>query len=170
MEKFVERHKCIHSRLTFFVPAPPSDRIPFCTESHLKDNLGSPADDDPGIGFIKVTMNGFLADQDSNSRCGCKEPCQRLRISAHTWKTSAANETDESVFAFIQFDDLFKTYTYSLLYTNSEFLADIGGYLGLFLGLSLYGLIDIVQLMIELYKKTFRTKDTNAQPTHVRSF
>ncbi len=31
-----------------------------------------------------------------------------------------------------------------MLYTGSDFLADIGGYLGLFLGLSVFGVVEMV--------------------------
>ena len=35
-------------------------------------------------------------------------------------------------------------YTYHRLYTGSDLVADIGGYLGLFLGLSIFGLVGLL--------------------------
>ena len=41
-------------------------------------------------------------------------------------------------------------YSYHLLFTGSDFLAAIGGYLGLFLGLSVYGLIELLEKFIQI--------------------
>lgn len=38
-----------------------------------------------------------------------------------------------------------QTYVFYMLYTTDNFLADVGGYLGLFLGLSCFGLIELAE-------------------------
>ena len=50
-----------------------------------------------------------------------------------------------------------KTYSYHLLYNWSDLIADIGGYLGLFLGMSVFGIISIFSQFIheEKPKKVF---------------
>ena len=49
-----------------------------------------------------------------------------------------------------------KVYTYHRLYTSSDLVADIGGYLGLFLGLSIFGLVG---LLAKVFGK-IETKDS----------
>ena len=39
-------------------------------------------------------------------------------------------------------------YSYHQLYTGSHLLADIGGYLGLFLGLSMFGLVELLEKVV----------------------
>jgi hypothetical protein len=56
-------------------------------------------------------------------------------------------------FISLQFSPDAKVYTYHLLYTGSDLLADIGGYLGLFLGLSIFGLIKVFEKVFRNMKK-----------------
>ena len=41
-----------------------------------------------------------------------------------------------------------KTYTYHILYSGTDLIADIGGYLGLFLGMSVFGAINLFSQFI----------------------
>ena len=41
-----------------------------------------------------------------------------------------------------------KTYSYHILYSGTDLIADIGGYLGLFLGMSVFGIISIFSQLI----------------------
>ncbi len=47
-----------------------------------------------------------------------------------------------------------------MLYTGSDLVADIGGYLGLFLGLSAFGIVQILEQMIKSNLET-----TNKSPS-----
>ena len=50
-----------------------------------------------------------------------------------------------------------KTYSYHILYSGTDLIADIGGYLGLFLGMSVFGIISIFSQFLheEKPKKVF---------------
>ncbi len=66
---------------------------------------------------------------------------------------------------YLQFPEHFKVYTYHMLYSGSDFLADIGGYLGLFLGLSLFGLVEIFTKVFDCKNKSrdkVNRKDSSA--------
>ena len=47
-----------------------------------------------------------------------------------------------------QFKATVKTYTYHILYSGTDLIADIGGYLGLFLGMSVFGAISLFSQFI----------------------
>ena len=42
-----------------------------------------------------------------------------------------------------------KTFTYHILYSGTDLIADIGGYLGLFLGLSVFGIVELFSSMVK---------------------
>lgn len=46
-----------------------------------------------------------------------------------------------------------KIYSYFQIYTEDNLVADIGGYLGLFLGLSVFSLFEILETLIEKVEK-----------------
>jgi hypothetical protein len=54
---------------------------------------------------------------------------------------------------FLQFAPDVKIYSYFQLYTSDNLLADIGGYLGLFLGLSVYSLFEVIEAILERLEK-----------------
>ena len=66
----------------------------------------------------------------------------RYRLNA--WHSTPRDQISSSAYGFFVFPESLKLYTYHMLYTGSDFLADIGGYLGLFLGLSVFGVVDIL--------------------------
>ncbi len=44
-------------------------------------------------------------------------------------------------------------YSYHFLYTGSDFMAGVGGYLGLFLGLSIFGLVELAETVFKSSKE-----------------
>jgi hypothetical protein len=53
-----------------------------------------------------------------------------------------------------------KIYSYFQIYTEDNLVADIGGYLGLFLGLSVYSIFEIFETMLNsLDKKEDKKKE-----------
>ena len=54
---------------------------------------------------------------------------------------------------FLQFQPYVKVYSYHLLYNGHDLVADIGGYLGLFLGMSIFGFVESIEKAL-LRKKT----------------
>ena len=62
----------------------------------------------------------------------------------------------------LQFAPDVKIYSYFRIYTEDNLIADIGGYLGLFLGLSVYSLFEFLEGAIESLNKG---KDKNGLAT-----
>ncbi len=64
----------------------------------------------------------------------------------------------------LQFPGLIKVFTYHILYTGSDLVADIGGYLGLFLGLSAFGLVQVLEKFLKekTHKKAFELAKTTS--------
>ena len=61
-----------------------------------------------------------------------------------------------------------KIFTYHYLYDGTYFLADVGGYLGLFLGFSVFSLVEIVEKYIEiLNKKRKETRELESPKTEL---
>ncbi len=128
---------------------------------------------DPGLAKLRDLYNRFDDSADMNANmCGCLKPCKETTFKIQSFKTEKVTErrleikehkheveifglflvgkknltvlSVRCVIVFIfQFSKHFKVYTYHMLYTGSDFLADIGGYLGLFLGLSVFGLVEL---------------------------
>ena len=84
----------------------------------------------------------------SKYRGQCPVPCHRLNIQIH--HVSKDRGSDKGirgvhVGAKFEFPYEYRTLQYLMLYTTSDFIAAVGGNLGLFLGLSLFGLVDLLQ-------------------------
>lgn len=52
-----------------------------------------------------------------------------------------------------------KIYSYFQIYTEDNLVADIGGYLGLFLGLSVFSLFEILETIVEKVEKKEEDKN-----------
>ena len=62
-----------------------------------------------------------------------------------------ADETNQPLTHFLfffQFKATLKTYSYHILYSGTDLIADIGGYMGLFLGMSVFGIISLFSQLI----------------------
>ena len=83
-------------------------------------------------------------------------------LRALTHITSFSRCAAKSVFlpTLFQFRKDFKLFTYHLLYTGTSLLADVGGYLGLFLGLSCFGLFELFEKALNARKKYERRKSS----------
>ncbi len=68
--------------------------------------------------------------------------------------------TEYIPYTFFQFESLVKTYGYHYLYSWSDFLADLGGYLGLFLGISAFTVVEIVERTAKAKTKAIKRRDT----------
>ena len=68
----------------------------------------------------------------------CPYPCQFLMNRITTTDYKDENETDNSI--RLAFDKYIKVTTSTYSYTELELLAELGGYVGLFLGLSVFDL------------------------------
>ena len=66
-------------------------------------------------------------------------------------------------FLCLQFAPDVKIYSYFQIYTGDNLVADIGGYLGLFLGLSVYSLFELIESVLNKLdkKEDQKTKQRN---------
>ena len=77
----------------------------------------------------------------STNKQGAKEcpyPCQFLMNRITTTDYKDKNDTDNAI--WLVFDEYIKVTTSTYSYTELELLAELGGYIGLFLGLSVFDL------------------------------
>ena len=58
------------------------------------------------------------------------------------------DKTVINIFINFQFKATLKTYSYHILYSGTDLIADIGGYMGLFLGMSVFGIISLFSQLI----------------------
>ena len=77
--------------------------------------------------FFNILANGKEIDD-------CPYPCHFLR----TWITNTEHEDKTSI--WLDFDKYIKVTISNYSYTGLELLAELGGYVGLFLGLSVFDL------------------------------
>ena len=65
----------------------------------------------------------------------------------------------------LQFAPDVKIYSYFRIYTEDNLIADIGGYLGLFLGLSVYSLFEFLEAAIDSLDKGKDKNQNNNKET-----
>ena len=90
-----------------------------------------------------------------NSTKECPYPCQFLKFSLtpHVYRLASSHKYYERFIEF-KFDGHIKVTTSSYAYQELELLAELGGYVGLFLGLSLFDLRHAVIKIFNLIMKT----------------
>ena len=76
----------------------------------------------------------------------CPKPCEFMKISGTISKVLAGNKKNPPI--FIHFDELVRVSHSYLTYTSLEMLAEVGGYVGLFLGVSVYHFKDLLSVML----------------------
>ena len=101
-----------------------------------------------GLFKIRSLLGNFLNHDGQMQRCGCPLPC-RPRKEISLTKYPVKHRNDSKSFILFQFEPLVKRYTYHILYSGSNLIADIGGYLGLFLGLSVFGIVEIFSKLVQ---------------------
>ena len=101
----------------------------------------------------KMAYDLFLEYRDygrSNKSLACLKPCSFLNI-----KLSKSNEklTDKNhgTLAFF-FEDFIQETSSYYSYGSREFIAEIGGYVGLFIGASVYQIADLVENIVRKIK------------------
>ena len=82
-------------------------------------------------------------------RCGCPFKCRRrmitLTVLSQNFKNHTTRHTSFTKYAKFNFQPYFKEFSFHILYSGSSLVADIGGYLGLFLGLSVFGMVQLLE-------------------------
>jgi len=62
-----------------------------------------------------------------------------------------------------QFPESVKSYKYHVLHSGNDFVADIGGYMGLFLGLSIFGLVEMLTDFYNWWREIMKKTNEKAE-------
>ena len=83
----------------------------------------------------------------------CPYPCQFLinRIKNMRYKKKPIHDSDETGLLWLVFDKHIKITTSTYSYTKLELLAELGGYVGLFLGLSVFDLRLVLNKIFNIF-------------------
>ena len=83
-------------------------------------------------------MRGVIAE--------CLRPCQYMKVSGTKFNVFPGNMIEPRI--HIYFDELVKVSQTYITYTSLEMLAEVGGYVGLFLGVSVYHFKDLFNYIL----------------------
>ncbi len=177
VEKYWEKFHCLHVRLILALESRGvQDRRRVCdTQDILKRSRdyerkmrtkfksvpSTWRSEEIGLVVIKNILAAFNVDDPSEAnRCGCKIPCKKKMLKLRKYdrresraKDGRVSDEDGRVFASIHFQPFVKCFTYHYLYSATKFVADVGGYLGLFLGLSAFSVVEIVESVLKRRRK-----------------
>ncbi len=149
---YVQEFGCIHSRLSrmSILNKTLLEQHKICLFKDLADktlefqkNQDKAVTEEYGLVRIRQILASFH-QLTGDSRCKCKEKCRKKVITV-TKLPSGKQEESPIRFAHFHMRPFVKIYTYHVLYTGTDLVADIGGYLGLFLGFSIFGLVEILE-------------------------
>merc|ERR1719468_255072 len=163
VSKFVNEVNCLHARLYFLANETIKDNVSICTSADLTNytrilmrkkaeekqfiRLDRSTDEEFGYAKIRQILGDFFTE-DLTLRCGCPIPCRRKNLELAKWPTMRKNfrqkRNTKTKNVFFQMKSTIKVYSHHVLYSGSDLVADIGGYLGLFLGLSVFGLAQLI--------------------------
>ncbi len=131
-------------------------------------------EEEAGLVRIRDLIARFQIDDDSHAsgggsdqdnRCGCRFPCARIDLRLQVWRSEGQkNLKYEQPFVYFHFRPRAKVYDHHYLYTWDDLVADTGGYLGLFLGLSIFSLVEMAEDTLRRQKRRSRSSRTEKPP------
>ena len=117
-----------------------------------KDQICNNKDD--GSSAIKVYEDkGMTAWDESHSAKECLNPCSTFTFATKMFKKAAGGKYNKSI-VHIAFDNKFIKVTEEYyIYTGINLIAEIGGYVGLFLGISVNQVINLMDFIAAKIEK-----------------
>ena len=115
---------------------------------------------DAKVSYAIYSGKGFSNWDDSNSTNECLNPCSIFTFSTKEFQntTRFLAQNADSALIHISFEKFIKVTTEYYIYTELNLIGEVGGYVGLFLGISINQVIylmDFTASKIKLIKKDF---------------